>query len=304
MGPYSSYTHQATRSVFPEENFDLSPTVTIKEIFDVVQSSGTDLGVVPFENSTHGPVLFTLDALSDRQSLYQDLTVVGEIYLDVHHCLVGRPSSSTPSSTQQPQPSHGVPLPPLTHIKRVYSHPQAFGQTQAFFSKYLKGVETLETSSTSKAAQLAAEDETGTSAAVASALSATTNNLAILASNIEDRDDNTTRFLIIARQPTTASTDSLPTSVQDTKIKPLKSLVSFTVPHRSPGALSNVLDVFKRHGLNLTSINTTPSRTRPFQYMFFVEFSGSLDDGEEVEKELWEATESFRLWGCWVNQRD
>lgn len=268
----------------------------------MVQSKSTDLGVVPFENSTHGPVLFTLDALSDRQSLYQDLTVTGEIYLDVHHCLLGRPSPSSCAANQTPPPSHGLPLTSLSHIKRVYSHPQAFGQTQAFFSKYLKGVETLETSSTSKAAQLAAEDETGTSAAVASALSATMNNLAILASNIEDRDDNTTRFLIISRQPATAS-NNLPTALQDTKKKPLKSLVSFTVPHQSPGALSNVLDVFKRHGLNLTSINTTPSRTRPFQYMFFVEFSGSLDDGEEVEKELWEATESFRLWGCWVNQR-
>jgi prephenate dehydratase len=109
--------------------------------------------------------------------------------------------------------------------------------------------------------------------------------------------------LIISRQRAIASAD-LPASLRDTKKKPVKSLASFTVPHQSPGALSNVLDVFKRHGLNLTSINTTPSRTRPFQYMFFIEFSGSLDDGEEVKEELREAAESFRLWGCWVNQRD
>lgn len=294
-----------------------SPHLTLTlEIFDTVQSSTTQYGVVPFENSTHGPVLFTLDALADRQSAYTTLSVVGEIYLDVHHCLLGRPSQTTtsPSAPSSPdsQPK-GIPLTPLTHLTRVYSHPQAFGQTQSFFARHLPGVECIETSSTSKAAELAASDPTGTSAAVASALSAQTNGLDILAASIEDRDDNTTRFFVIRNvSDNDENITQLPASLRYTleekgRRQALKGMVSFTVHHEEPGALSQVLDIFKRWELNLTSINSAPSRVRPFQYLFFVEFDGSRAEPAAfapVEEELVRATERYRGWGHWVKQRD
>lgn len=226
---------------------------------------------------------------------------MGEIYLDVHHCLLGRlpptnPTAPTPSKVQ------GKPLTTLSHIKRVYSHPQAFGQTQSFFASYLgKGVELLETSSTSKAAELAAADTTGSSAAVASEMAAGTMGLDVLASCIEDRDDNTTRFFVIAPADYDYDSNPLPERLR-LQTSPLKCMVSFTVPHKAPGALSDVLGIFKKYDLNLTSINTTPSRVQPFQYLFFVEFEGK-GNGEALLDDVGKVAESLRYWGHWMKQR-
>ncbi|KAH9884547.1 PDT domain-containing protein [Xylariomycetidae sp. FL2044] len=351
------------------------PVVTIKDIFDTTQSGRATYGVVPFENSTNGSVVFTLDHFADRHGDYTDISVCGEIYLDVHHCILGRrvessssSSSSDPSSTTTttatatlttssppqssktlhpqdpsppvsgqctPTPQHPNPSPPrshpltsLAHIRRVYSHPQAFGQCARFLGAYLRGVETVDVSSTSRAAELARDDATGTSAAISSAVAAELvgdgGRLEILARNVEDREDNTTRFFVLRKgvseraygipelqgkrvprriggsatsspstssqhpQPPSSSTtkpattapdqNSPPSPPQDPPILSLtKSLIAFTVPHHSPGALADVLGCFRASGLNLTSINSRPAAgldRRPFQYVFLVEFEG------------------------------
>lgn len=254
-----------------------------------------------------------------------------------------------------------TPLTPLSHVKRVYSHPQAFGQTAKFFATYLKGVETIEVSSTSKAAELAAADATGSSAAVAGEVAGEMAGLDVLARCIEDREDNTTRFFVLRRRPcssrsddgveqevslpeglpwTTDRAESLPLSLAQggsgsTSPRPsssvsegdngdvaaaergdaykglYKSMVSFTVPHHTPGALADVLGCFKRRGLNLTSINSLPSLIAPFQYLFFVEFEGSRWDDPEgrvsglVGDVEWVegVAERWRWLGSWLNQR-
>ncbi|RYP85417.1 hypothetical protein DL769_000970 [Monosporascus sp. CRB-8-3] len=400
LGPVASYTHQATLQAFPTDKFELMPVVTIKDIFDTTQSGRAAYGVVPFENSTNGSVVFTLDCFADRAGAYPDLSVCAEIYQDVHHCLVGRrrlpkrnndsdrgptggppqspsqgPSNATPDpSNSSPPPSptpapphHRQPDPDLSHIRRVYSHPQAFGQCTRFLGTRLRGVETVDVSSTSRAAEMVRSEDGGASAAVSSAAAAEMLGLDVLARNIEDRPDNTTRFFVLRRgtgdegsdvegllcrparrrrrrrgaggggggPPLTSSGtfgnsgsgDAATAAAAATTTT--KSLVSFTVPHRSPGALADVLDCFRRSGLNLTSISsrpdlpplqardgegegeeegTTPAPTPvpSFQYVFFVEFEGHRfrDPEGRVRDALAGVAAAARAWrwlGSWEN---
>ncbi|KAF7559952.1 hypothetical protein G7046_g4191 [Stylonectria norvegica] len=290
LGPVASYSHQAVRQVFPESSWELRPVITIDDVFDQVQDGHVTAGVVPFENSTNGSVVFTFDNLADRSSRYPDITVDGETYVDVHHCLVGHKNVSpiledtaegsgtcTPTATDPTPPKPRCkPLSSLKHIQRLYSHPQAFGQCTAFISTYLKGVEIFEVSSTSKAAEIVSKDTTGTWAAISSELAAELHGLDFLGKSIEDREDNTTRFLIIGTNPSIP--DDWDIVRQTIAQAGSKSLVSFTVPHTSPGALADVLSCFRDFDLNMTSINSRPSLVQPFQYIFFVEFEGHRHD--------------------------
>lgn len=307
LGPVSSYTHQATLSMFPKGKFELMPVVTIKDIFDTTQAGHATYGIVPFENSTNGSVVFTLDHFADRQSVYGDLSVCAEIYLDVHHCFLGH-----------------LPLnASLAHIKHIYSHPQAFGQCTKFLTTHLHGIETIDVSSTSRAAELVKADKSGESAAISSAMAADLTGLHVLARDIEDREDNTTRFFVL-RRGLTSEGSCIPGIIETRKsrggdekgnegkglslLSRTKSLVSFTVPHRSPGALADVLECFRRGGLNLTSINSRPSLNEPFQYVFFVEFEGHKfqdPDGrvKGVLESVGKVAQSWRWLGSWESMR-
>jgi len=268
------------------------------------------LGVVPFENSTNGAVIFTLELLADRHHRYPDITVCGEAYLDVSHCLLGKKcvrsttespvmsGACTPTmSTPTPLKPRSSPLHSLKHIKRILSHPQAFGQCETFLGAYLKGVERIDVSSTSRAAEMVREDTTGTSAAIASNLAAEIHDIDILARSIEDREDNTTRFFILRKGTDGAACRSPKT----------KTLISFAVDHRSPGALASVLQCFQANALNLTSINSRPTKVVPFQYIFFVEFEGSrLNDAtgrvQKALEALGDYVQSWRWLGSWDNK--
>ncbi|KAI1743679.1 Prephenate dehydratase-domain-containing protein [Xylaria scruposa] len=360
LGPISSYTHQATMGAFPSDQFDLMPVTTIKDIFDTTQSGAATYGVVPFENSTNGSVVFTLDHFADRSNVYKDLNVCREIYLDVHHCLLGHiaPASAPPASTddtsssalrptpdsketeadkeasgQRTSATRSRPLHSLAHVRRVYSHPQAFGQCTAFLGAWLRGIETIDVSSTSRAAELALADTSGESAAISSAVAAELLGLDVLARNIEDREDNTTRFFVLRRGvggedggagSDILSSSSTPSRTAEEKEKggndededdahllsSTKSLLSFTVPHRSPGALADVLSCFRRGGLNLTSINSRPSLAgaAAFEYIFFVEFEGHRfrDPRGRVARVLGDVAavaRTSRWLGSWENMR-
>ena len=279
---------------------------SVLEVFDTVQSGSAAFGVVPFENSTHGTVIFTLDGLADRSETYADVEVCGEAYLDVHHFLLGKINAT--EAKEGGETPCAEPLTDLSHINRVYSHPQAFGQTAAFFAKFLPGVDTIDVSSTSKAAAMAAADETGSSAAVAGELAAEASGLDVLAKCIEDREDNTTRFFVLRRRKTESNADTGKGQGEEAYGGKYKSLVSFTVPHRTPGALADVLDCFRRATLNLTSINSLPSLVEPFMYLFLVEFEGSGSDDPEgrvkaVFESLERVAEKWRWLGSWESQR-
>jgi len=289
------------------------------DIFEAVQSGQVFRGVVPFENSTNGSVVFTLDLFADRSFSYPDISVCGEAYLDVRHYLLGQlgslsladspeiSGSSTPTSAiPNPLRPRTKPFSSVRHIQRIYSHPQAFGQCEIFLGTYLKGIERVDVNSTSKAAELVKLDPSGTSAAIASQVASEVHHLNVLAKGIEDREDNTTRFFVLRKGASNQDHYGISfASQQLNSMNPLsKSLVSFTVDHRSPGALADVLECFRRHRLNLTSINSRPSCIVPFQYIFFVEFEGSKlrdPDGmvNSALNSLTDVAQSWRWLGSW-----
>jgi prephenate dehydratase len=317
-----------------------------------VQAEEVAFGVVPFENSTNGSVLFTLDCFADRNRLSPDIAVCGEIYLDVHHFLVGRlppgaevtkassstaavptPNPAGPSaddhgsgactptaSEPHPPKSRAKPLTDLSHVHRLYSHPQAWGQCSAFLQTYLKGIEAIDVSSTSRAAELVSQDESGTSAAISSEIAAQLCGVDVLAANIEDRADNTTRFFVIRKigsgnGETGGSGCDLPESLKHGRSRgsglaegKTKSMVSFIIPHEAPGALADVLESFRKFRLNLTSLNSRPSLEKPFQYIMFVEFEGhKLKDADGRVKGALEgvgkSAQTWRWLGSWEDQR-
>lgn len=285
---------------------------------------------MPFENSTNGSVVQTLDLFADRQQHYSNVYVCGEAYLDVHHYLLGYSAKhhsfghfdeqqsasgdATPTyKTPNPLKPKSHPLTDLRHVKRVYSHPQAFGQCEAFLSTYLKGVERQEVSSTSKAAEVVKMDVSGVVAAISSKTAAEVHGLEVLGNRIEDRDDNTTRFFFLRRGLGGEEAEVLPANLlQDrgrSEIQSWKSLIAFTIDHRTAGALAAALMVFKSCDLNLTSINTRPSRLRPWHYIFFVEFEGEGPDDVRRLKlssaldKLGGLTQDCRWHGSWKNRQ-
>ncbi|KAI5812321.1 Prephenate dehydratase-domain-containing protein [Pyronema omphalodes] len=259
LGPPSSYSHQAALECFDNNTHTFVSQTTIADIFVAVQNKTVTYGVVPFENSTNGSVVFTLDLFCDRNNAYPDVHICGETYLDVHHCLL--------SCEEE-----------IKSLKRLYSHPQAFGQCEVWLNSTVKGIERIDVSSTSKAAEKA-KNEPG-AAAIASRIAADVHGLKVLARNIEDTSDNTTRFFVLS-----ATERSEPTQLDGRNDK---TLLSFITDHQ-PGALCDGLKVFKDFGLNLTSIVSRPSRKMPWNYIFFVEF-----EGHEKTKNVTDALEALK----------
>lgn len=242
--------------------------------------------------------------------MHPDILVCGEAYVAVKHCLLGHASPS-------PQAEQGkkveldktftnplaVPKSDLSKIKKLYSHPQAWGQCKAFLSTYLKGVHREDVDSTSLAAQIVAADTTGQSAALSSMAAADVFKLDVLAESINDRLGNTTRFLVI--QKVSSTTGIPPPKTQDDEH--WKSLVTFTLDHAKPGSLAHCLSAFSNEGISLTLIHTRPSGVENWHYVFFVEFGGRKEEGEEgavnrAFRALEEVARSWRWLGSWMSE--
>ncbi|KAH7348062.1 Prephenate dehydratase-domain-containing protein [Pyrenochaeta sp. MPI-SDFR-AT-0127] len=311
LGPEGSYTHQATLDAFKSTDVTISPLVTIEDVFAAVQNGSAYRGVVPFENSSNGSVVFTLDLFADLHGKYPDILVCGESYVSVRHCLLGyAPSKEEEGAgpTQNQDDSAHEPARPIHDISRVktlYSHPQAWGQCKVFLTTYLKHCERRDVSSTSRAAELVSQDKSGESAALSSIIAADMFGLDVLAKSINDRVGNTTRFLVIRRKGEGNSSSSRTSTSEQ---RDWKSLVTFTVDHANPGALAHCLAVFETYGLNLTSINTRPSGVQNWNYVFFVEFKGRKEDGDQdcaVNKALRDldaVCRGYRWLGSWENR--
>lgn len=292
-----------------------------------MQSSAASFGVVPFENSSNGSVLITLDLLTDRQGEFPNTNICGETYLSVRHCLLGHVSGTVTQeesdlqnmaigiatstfSNENPTKSSSKPRTDFRHIKSIYSHPQALGQCEVFLSTYLEHAVHHEVSSTSEAARLVARDESCEEAAISSRFAAEANGLSVLAEGVQDVEDNTTRFLIIQKGPVNSKIGGLlPPKFHTPSGSGVnrKALVAFKIRHQTQGALANALIVFKNHDLNITSINNRPSRSRPWHYVFFVEFQGKkeLEDPDLLRlalKDLDSTTEGNKWLGCWIDR--
>ncbi|MDP2912782.1 MAG: prephenate dehydratase [Candidatus Omnitrophota bacterium] len=217
----------------------------ISDVFSDVQKGRADYGVVPIENSIEGAVNHTLDMFIDS-----DLKICSEIYLEISHSLLSMESARD-------------------RIKRIYSNPMVFGQCRIWLESNLPRAELIEVSSTSKAAEIAAGLKG--SACIASGLAAKKYGLKTLSSSIEDSSNNVTRFLVIGK------THARPT-------KEDKTSIMFSVKDSS-GALHDMLVPFKKYGINLTKIESRPSRVRPWEYYFFVDLEGHCLDSK-VQKAL------------------
>ncbi|WEW56281.1 prephenate dehydratase [Emydomyces testavorans] len=304
LGPLGSFSHEAAAAAFNSQA-TLLPQSSFQDAFAALQSNKSDFAVIPLENSSNGAVVQTLDLLADRRELYGDITVCGEYYLPVHHCLLVK---KDPSHENSPRPPEDISTDPrYKSITKLYTHPQAWGQCEIFLQKHFKGVERQDVSSTSKAAEIVLHETDHHSAAIANKFAAEYHNLDVLAQNIEDNPENTTRFLILRnRKSERTAACGQRTSADDrpeSKTK-RKTLISFMIDHNSPGALADALVIFKRYGMNLTTINSRPGGARPWQYIFFVECQGLYDGhgDQTVDKimvDLRKVTEACRHLGSW-----
>jgi chorismate mutase/prephenate dehydratase len=234
LGPEGTFSHAAARATFGEQA-DYVPVATIGDVITAVERREADHGVVPVENSTDGVVTQTLDALLDTR-----LALCGETVLRISHCLLSQSGR-------------------LEDVRRVASHPQPLGQCRHWLDRHLAGAERYETPSTAAAAALASKDP-GT-AAIASALAGELTGLATIAESIEDRRDNTTRFLVLGG-------DAPPPSDNDL------TCLAYTVRKSESGALHRLLAPFAAHGVNLTSIQARPLKGTPWEYVFFIDLEG------------------------------
>jgi len=242
-----------------------------------VQSGEVKHGVVPFENSTYGPVVATFDLLASSLRTneqhdpaataplksFSNIFATRDIFVQVRHCLLARDVGTNGTTSTTANESS-----PFSHIQKVQSHEQALGQCRKYLATHLKHAEKKEVTSTSKAAELAAADSTGQTAAICSEMAAELYGLKVLHRSIQDREDNVTRFLVLQRADACEVSPTNGAVTEDS----YKALVIFTtMSHTSPGALADSLAAFKLHDVNLTSINTRPSGLAPWNYYFFVE---------------------------------
>jgi len=241
FGPEATFTHQAALRRFGS-SLRYSAQKTIADVFNEVSKNRADYGVVPVENSTEGIVTHTLDMLVDS-----DLKIVAQIVLPIQQCLVGNLK--------------------LPEIKRLFSHPQALAQCRGWIQKHLPEVEVIESSSTTRAAELVLSDTN--SAAIASSLAADKYHLKVLERDIQDNSINATRFLVLGRQCS-------PATGRD------RTSVMFSIADEV-GALHRALAPFRRFKINMTKIESRPSKRKAWEYYFFVDCDGHTHE-EKVAK--------------------
>lgn len=251
LGPEGTFTQSAVYKHFGHSVRAL-PFGTIDEVFQEVENGAADFGVVPIENSTEGTVNNTLDMF-----LTSPLKIGGEIELRIEQHLIGRMAS-------------------LESIERICAHEQALAQCRGWLREYLPHVELIGVSSNAAGARRA-RDEGGT-AAIGSDVAAEVYDLKILVNNIEDRADNATRFLVIGRKLLTPSGKD-------------KTTILVSASHtEGAGVLHELLQPLATHGVNLTFIESRPSRRKNWEYVFFIDVDGHAQETpladalEELEK--------------------
>jgi chorismate mutase/prephenate dehydratase len=256
FGPEATFTHQAAIQKFGS-SLKYAPQKTIADVFSEVSKKSADYGVVPVENSTEGVVTHTLDMFVDSE-----LKIVSQIVLPIQYCLAAKSSSVK-----------------MAQIQRIYVHPQALGQCRFWIQKNLPDAEVIETSSNARSAQNAASPEmlllesvkwkkqvtkTEEVAAITGILAAEKYGLEILEQDIQDSATNATRFLVLGRQcspPTGDDRTSLMVSVAD-----------------KAGALHEAIAAFRRFKINMTKIESRPSKRKAWEYFFFIDCTGHFLD--------------------------
>lgn len=245
LGPAATYTEAAAIKQFGHFA-STRALASIDEVFREVESESVHYGVVPVENSTEGMVNHTLDCF-----VTSPLRICAEVELPIHHALLAAMDADSGS------------------IREIFSHQQSFAQCRRWLDAHYPGIERIPVNSNAEAARIVAS-KSGT-AAIAGEMAAERYGLRVLSTNIEDQPDNKTRFLVIGKQKVGASGDDKTSILVSTR--------------NEPGALYRVLEPFHRHGISLTRIETRPSKTGSWSYVFFIDFDGHESD-EEIREVL------------------
>ncbi len=237
LGPHGTFSEAAVFQRFGQATEGVAAD-SIDGVFAAVESGAANYGMVPVENSTEGAVGRTLDLL-----LNSGLKICGEVLLQVHQCLMSNEND-------------------LSLIRKVYSHPQSFGQCQGWLNTHLPQAERITASSNADAARLAASESFA--AAVGGAQAARHFKLNVLAQNIEDDARNTTRFLVLGKQEVAPSGRD-------------KTSLAMSAVNR-PGAMHDLLMPFASNGVSMTKLESRPSRTGLWEYVFYVDIEGHQSD--------------------------
>ena len=241
-----------------------NPCANIESVFSDVELGNSDYGVVPVENSIEGVVNLTLDCFVDSP-----LHICDEAQLAISLFLLA-------GNTDRKK------------ITRVYSHPQPLAQSRNWLNRNLPDAEQMPASSTAQAAELAKKEKG--SAAIAGQLAADVHGLKIVAKNIQDRAENHTRFLVISKD-------------QAKRAKKTKTSIMFSIADEA-GSLLKTLQLFAKNNISLTKIQSRPLRNRPWEYLFYVDFLGHVEDKavERVLKALSKRALLFRVLGSYPEQ--
>lgn len=238
LGPEATFTHQAVT-----KNFGASlksvPMRTISDVFDAVDKDDCEYGVVPIENSNEGAVFHSMDQLVES-----DLKICSQVYLPIEHCLISQS--------------------PLEKIVEIYSKDQAIGQCRDWLRRNLPNAEIYDYNSTASAVEYA-KNKSGV-AAIASSMAADIYQLPIVKKGIQDNNDNVTRFLVIGK----------------TKVRPLgngNDKTSLVISlNDEAGSLEKALAPFANRNINLTKIESRPSRKKAWDYFFFIDLVGHIEE--------------------------
>jgi chorismate mutase/prephenate dehydratase len=239
LGPEATYTEQAALKNFGS-SLSYCPLPSIPDVFSAVSHSDADYGVIPIENSTGGAVFHSLDMLAETE-----LKIVAQVYLDIEHCLISRQ--------------------PMAEIREVRSKDQALVQCRDWLRRHLPHARQIEVDSTAEAVRQAGQ--TPGVSAIASALAADRYGVPVLARGIQDMGGNVTRFLVIGDSCTAPACGGG---------KDRTSLV-FSLKDEV-GALETVLQAFASRGVNLMKIESRPNRKKAWDYLFFVDLVGHIED--------------------------
>lgn len=262
QGESGSYSEISAMNYFSERNSLFIPYRSFKDLFESVESSAIDVAVIPVENSLEGSVNETYDLLVETP-----VFVIGEIYQKIRHCLIANMESS------------------INEIRAVYSHPQALAQCRSFIQK--RSFEPIPMYDTAGSVKFIKENSNFNAAAIASQRAAEIYDMKILEKGIEDKTNNFTRFLVISTKKQNNPHDD-------------KTSIIFSISH-TPGSLYSILKEFAIRNINLTKIESRPTKDIPWEYYFFVDLEGNSLDNKINDSLLSvkKTTKFFKLLGSY-----
>jgi chorismate mutase / prephenate dehydratase len=255
QGERGAYSENAVYQYFGPDT-EVKPCRDFKDVFDSVCTQDTQCGVVPVENSLEGSVAQNYDLF-----LRYDLKVCGEVVVKIEHCLIANPGTA------------------IEDIKVVYSHPQALGQCRSFLEDF--GRELIPTYDTAGSVKMLKEKGLTNAAAIASERAANLYGMHILAKDIADNPENFTRFFVL-------STEDAKQTGKD------KTSIIFGATHK-PGSLYHALGEFAKRDINLTKIESRPTKQTPWEYNFYLDF-----EGHRCEKQCMEALKALEKYSDFV----